>query len=107
MAANKGHTAVVRTLLATGADIHAKAASGFCSLFVAAFKGHDQVVKILLEAGANVNATTSERSRAEAKADGEAKADWGGVSVLATAAGKGHVGPNVDWIKSNRLLNIC
>ena len=43
----KGHTEVVETLLASGADINVKTRKGFTALSLASEQGHEKVVEIL------------------------------------------------------------
>ncbi len=74
LAANKGHTEVVKTLLAHKANIEAKDNNGNTALTLAANKGHTEVVKTLLAHKANI----------------EAK-DNNGYTALTLAAYQGHV----------------
>lgn len=55
--ARRGDAAVVKSLLAKGADVNAKTRYNQTPLMFAAEKGHLEIVKILIEAGADVNAT--------------------------------------------------
>ena len=43
----KGHTEVVETLLARGADVNVKTRKGFTALSLASEQGHEKVVEIL------------------------------------------------------------
>ncbi len=52
-AAESGETEVVRSLLQSGADVHAKRDDGASALTLAAREGHTEIVHLLLEAGAN------------------------------------------------------
>jgi ankyrin repeat protein len=55
IAAERGHTAIVQTLLDQGADIQAKEArQGRTALFLAVAHGHTPVVQALLSKGADV-----------------------------------------------------
>src|SRR6516165_9592012 len=58
-AVNKGDAAMVKALLAMGADVNAKNSYGVTALSFAADKGHVTVVKILLEHKADVNTKDS------------------------------------------------
>ncbi len=51
-AAKEGDTETVKTLLAAGADVHAKDRDGETALMQAAWHGHTAIVQILKEAGA-------------------------------------------------------
>ena len=53
-AAKEGDTETVKTLLAAGADVHAKDRDGWTALMQAAFKGHTDIVQTLLAAGTPV-----------------------------------------------------
>ena len=55
-ASQNGHAAVVRTLVAHGAEVGKAASGGATALFVASQHGHAEVVHILAEGGANVHA---------------------------------------------------
>jgi ankyrin repeat protein len=57
-ASHKGHLAVVRELLARGANIEAASNNGATCLFLASEKGQLDIVCELLARGANVNAAT-------------------------------------------------
>ena len=50
----KGHAAIVRLLIAAGADVHAVTESDESSLFVATAHGRTQVIRQLIDAGARV-----------------------------------------------------
>jgi uncharacterized protein len=54
-AAAEGHTAVVKTLIELGGDVHATSSSGFTPLLFAAQRGDLETSKLLLSAGASVN----------------------------------------------------
>ena len=54
-AAAEGHAEVVEALVAAGADIRTRLASGFTPLLFAARDGRSDVVRVLLKAGADVN----------------------------------------------------
>ncbi|KAG2487525.1 hypothetical protein HYH03_013806 [Edaphochlamys debaryana] len=73
LAAERGHTRVVRLLLEAGADMNAATEGGDTALSLAAAEGHTEVVRLLAEAGADVNA-----------------ADEEGSAPLAVAAHRGH-----------------
>ena len=45
----KGHTEVVETLLARGADVNVKTRKGFTALSLASEQGHEKVVEILFK----------------------------------------------------------
>ena len=55
IAAYKGHTEIVKVLIAAGANIEAIDDEGYTPLEVAARNGHVEVVKLLLEKGAKVD----------------------------------------------------
>lgn len=55
-AADQNDVALVRQLLAKGADIEAKGQNGLAALSIAAERGNVAIVKLLLEKGADVNA---------------------------------------------------
>jgi uncharacterized protein len=71
-AVSRQHRAVVKTLLASGANVHARSLAGFTSLLFAARAGDLESAKMLLEAGADVNESTPE---------------YGNALVLASASG--------------------
>jgi hypothetical protein len=54
-AARKGDLAVVKELLAKGADVNAKTQYGATGLSYACDRGHLEIVKVLIEHGADVN----------------------------------------------------
>jgi ankyrin repeat protein len=55
MAAQNGHTEIVKLLLDANADVNAANTNGLSPLYMAAQKGHTEVVKLLLVANADVN----------------------------------------------------
>ncbi|OQR80569.1 hypothetical protein ACHHYP_17458 [Achlya hypogyna] len=55
IAAEKGHAAAARLLLAKGANIHFTTPHGRTPLHIAAQNGHAHVVNLLVENGANIN----------------------------------------------------
>jgi ankyrin repeat protein len=55
-AAEQGHTAVLRQLLAAGAAVNAANAEGYTALHWAAKQGHTAVARQLLHAGAAIDA---------------------------------------------------
>jgi ankyrin repeat protein len=59
-----GHAAVVRLLLAAGADVEAADDEGWRPLQIAANKGHLETLELLLAAGADVEAATKDGWRA-------------------------------------------
>lgn len=59
LAALKGHSGVVKSLLGTGADINAVDSEGRIALHWAAYYGHGGVVKSLLDTGAGIKAADS------------------------------------------------
>ncbi|MBG6226137.1 ankyrin repeat protein [Arthrobacter sp. CAN_A2] len=66
LAAYNGHPAIVRDLLARGAEADQVNDRGQTPLAGAVFKGHDDVVRLLVEAGADADAgTPSARAAAE------------------------------------------
>ncbi|MHA7239946.1 ankyrin repeat domain-containing protein [Arthrobacter sp. TMS1-12-1] len=58
LAAYNGHPAIVRDLLARGAEADQVNDRGQTPLAGAVFKGHDDVVRLLVEAGADADAGT-------------------------------------------------
>jgi uncharacterized protein len=56
LACFEGDLAVVRRLLAGGADVNAQDRDGDTALMFAAFRGHAAVVRLLLEHGADLDA---------------------------------------------------
>ena len=56
-AAWEGHTDVIRTLLAHGAEVDARTTTGYTALVLAAREGYRETSEALLEAGADVNAS--------------------------------------------------
>lgn len=54
-AARKGNEALVRQLIAQGANVKAKDASGYAPLHWAAFRDRVKICEILIDAGANIN----------------------------------------------------
>jgi ankyrin repeat protein len=60
-AAREGEVEAVRQLVATGADIDARAADGKSALALAIYNGHYDAAELLIEAGADVNAADAER----------------------------------------------
>ena len=71
-AAEKGHVALVKLLLATGADFNAKDMLHWTPLIQAARNGHEAVAKLLVDQGADL------------------EAKWSGWTPLLWAAGEGH-----------------
>ncbi len=55
----RGDTKAVKTLLAAGADVHAKDKDGLTALMHAAISRHTAIVHALLDAGADVNAKSA------------------------------------------------
>ena len=60
VASEKGHTKIVKKLLAAKADVNRAANDGATPLFVAAWEGHTEIVTKLLAANANVDQATKE-----------------------------------------------
>ena len=73
MAAEKGHTNIVRLLLTKGADVNAKKYFDQTALMEAAENGHADIVRILLDKGADVNVK-----------------DWYGYTAISRAASCDH-----------------
>ncbi|KAK4656916.1 hypothetical protein QC762_0040510 [Podospora pseudocomata] len=107
-AAQNGHEAVVKKLLAAGADVNAAAATSETALQAAAGGGHLEVVEKLLAAGADVNNTSCGQTALEVAAEGgylevvekllaagadvnAAAATYSGQTALQAAAGGGHL----------------
>jgi hypothetical protein len=110
MAAEEGHTEIVRLLLERGADANTKEdISGFTALMSASVNGHTEIVALLLEKGADLNAkatsngTTALIMAAEEghmevvklllskNADVKVKRTTDGVTALSAASRKGHM----------------
>ena len=62
-AARSGSVAVVRALIAAGADVDAAAAGGQTALMWAAAEGHPRVVSVLAEVGTDIDARTAVLTR--------------------------------------------
>ncbi|KAK4653514.1 hypothetical protein QC762_0084380 [Podospora pseudocomata] len=100
-AAQNGHEAVVKKLLATGADVNATTGTSGdqTALQAAAGGGHLEVVEKLLAAGADINATSAggghlkvvEKLLAAGADVNAAAATSGGKTALQAAAGGGHL----------------
>lgn len=59
LAAEKGHTEIVKLLLEKNADVNATSSNGgLTALMYAAQKGHIEIVKLLLNKGADTNVAT-------------------------------------------------
>ena len=61
VAAQNGHTEVVKLLLANKADVNARHTDGRTPLWMAAQEGHTEVVKLLLANKADVNTRRGSR----------------------------------------------
>ena len=48
LASQNGHTGIVKSLLAAGADVNSKTRAGATALAIAKQRGHAEVVKVLL-----------------------------------------------------------
>ncbi|MCE2540494.1 MAG: ankyrin repeat domain-containing protein [Acidobacteria bacterium] len=72
-AAAEAHTAIVRSLVEHGADVHARTAGGFTALAIAAREDEPELAALLLNAGADVNASAP-----------------GGATPLVVATVRGH-----------------
>ena len=57
VAAQNGHTVVVKLLLYYRADVNASRHTGATPLHISSWKGHTEVVKLLLDHKADVNAS--------------------------------------------------
>ncbi|MEM7260401.1 MAG: ankyrin repeat domain-containing protein [Planctomycetota bacterium] len=55
LAANSGHTEVVRLLMSAGSDVHLAASDGASALHWAASRGHEEIAALLIDGGADVN----------------------------------------------------
>src|SRR5438876_10271552 len=62
VAAFKGREAVVKFLIANGADINAKSKEGYTPLYMTAFEGQAGTAEILIAAGADVRARSHDGS---------------------------------------------
>lgn len=116
-AAEGGHEAMVRLLLALGADINAPPSpcGGRTALQTASFGGHVEVVRLLISSGADVNARAARlsgytalqgasqageagvvdillQSGADVDAPGPLVSGYNGGTALHAAAAGGHVG---------------
>jgi ankyrin repeat protein len=56
LAAENGHTKVVKLLVDKGADVNTQGGDYGNALYAASQGGHEAVIKMLLDKGANVNA---------------------------------------------------
>lgn len=84
-AASSGDIETIQTLIASGANINAKAPySHSTALIFAAEKGHTEVVKFLITAGANINAINYKGSTALITA-----ANYGNAEVIKVLASAG------------------
>ncbi|EQB52672.1 hypothetical protein CGLO_07683 [Colletotrichum gloeosporioides Cg-14] len=106
-AADKGHTKIVKLLIANGADVNLKDPFDRTALHMAASGGYVEIVQLLLDANAEVNAMTTEyeTSLGWTCSSGHLKVvrlllDWGAVmnppggmsvNVLQLACSYGHV----------------
>ncbi|CAG9109198.1 unnamed protein product [Plutella xylostella] len=61
LAASEGRTAVIKTLVAHGADVRARSRDGYTPLHAAAHHGHSGAVNELLQANADVNAQANHK----------------------------------------------
>jgi len=52
LASMMGHTEVVRTLIAAGADVNARGDGGYSALMDALSAGREEIAKLLTQAGA-------------------------------------------------------
>jgi ankyrin repeat protein len=52
VACAKGHTDIVRTLIAGGAGVNISNSEGITPLFIAAWNGHTTIFRALVDAGA-------------------------------------------------------
>ena len=89
IAAQRGHTEVVRILLEAGARVEGRLWTDETALYAAAWRGHLDTVRLLLEWGANVQVRVG-TSHLDADADAVSKAIAGGhakVAWLLLAAG--------------------
>lgn len=59
LAAQQGHTTIVKMLLAKGADVGRRSDSGGTAMMQAVCKGNVEIVRILLDEGIDVNDTTN------------------------------------------------
>ena len=73
LACRGGHTAIIQTLITSGADIEQKNDHGFSPLYCAALHNQLEALKILLKEGANIHTV-----------------DLGGLTPLHIAAEKGY-----------------
>src|SRR5688572_10090286 len=85
-AAAEGHAGVIPTLVAAGANLHARSSGGFTPLLFAAREGRIAAVQALLAAGANLNDALPARSRGSEPA---APAETG-LNAFLLAAGNAH-----------------
>ncbi|RYP53370.1 hypothetical protein DL768_001615 [Monosporascus sp. mg162] len=96
-AAEGGHEAVVRQLLETGADVHARDKDGRTALSYAAERGHEAVVQLLLKSGQMSLRWAVETGDAEVvklfleRGADVAVANKDGWTPLIAASSKGHI----------------
>ena len=60
IAAEKGHEAMVRALIESGADVNTANNDDATPLYIAAQEGHEAMVRVLIELGADVSKTTDD-----------------------------------------------
>ena len=105
LAAENGHSEVIRLLFESRADANARDSDGRTATILAAMKGHPEVIQLLSESGADMNARDSHGWTAMMRA-----ADWGHFEVvkllLSIGAQKADVLPIAAWTGNVEMVRI-
>ena len=84
LAANHGHTDIVRLLIRSGANLNRSNDNGANALIAAVMSGHQAAAQLLIEQGANLNATDKNGRTALALAE---QSGQGAIAAMLRAAG--------------------
>jgi hypothetical protein len=82
LAAGKGNVAVVKELLAAGANLEGKGYNGRTALVESVYHGHQDMVQLLLNAGAAINTTVTGPSRDFSKTPLMLAANAGSLEIV-------------------------